>query len=64
MSADLPERCYPLPQPAGDPRFTFGLVINVAEVLEEHGFPKLQGLDHVYLQQALFNFLYERTRSQ
>ena len=56
----MSERTYPLPRQDDDPRFTFGLVIDVADALEEHGFPKLQGLDHVYLQQALFDFIYRK----
>lgn len=53
-------RAYPIrPLPDEDPRFTFGLVRDVAEVLERHGYPPVvNGLDHVDLQQALFRFLY------
>ena len=52
-------RAYPLPAADGDPRFTFGLVIDVAEVLEQHGYPSPQsGRDLVELQQALYRFLY------
>ena len=52
---------YPLPRTAGDPRFTFGLIREVAQVLAQHGFPPVDsGPDHVRLQQALFGFLYER----
>lgn len=53
---------YPLARPANDrdPRFTFGLIRDVAKVLAEHGFPPVDsGTDHVRLQQALFNFIYE-----
>lgn len=53
------ERAYPLPAPDVDPRFNVGLLIDVAKVLEEHGFPPITaGLDLVDLQQALFKFLY------
>ncbi|WP_275293202.1 hypothetical protein [Amycolatopsis sp. La24] len=56
-------RNYPLEHPessGNDARFTFGLVLDVAEVLTRHGYPPLadSGLDHVDLQQALFRFLY------
>lgn len=57
MTAD---RQYPItPAPDNDPRFTFGLAKDVADVLETHGYPKITaGLDFVDLQQALFRFLY------
>lgn len=51
-------RAYPLPGD-GDARFTFGLVVDVAEVLSEHGYPTPGcGRDLVALQQALHAFLY------
>lgn len=49
---------YPLPRPENDLRFTFGLQLDVADVLEKHGFPKVSGVDLVNLGQALFRFLY------
>lgn len=51
---------YPLPRTADDPRFTFGLILDVAEVLTRHGYPPLgkEGKDYVRLQQALFGFCY------
>ncbi|RSM58953.1 hypothetical protein DMH03_23935 [Amycolatopsis sp. WAC 01376] len=52
-------RSYPLDPPESDPRFTFGLVLDVAAVLTAHGYPPLAGgAEHVDLQQALFRFLY------
>lgn len=53
-------RNYPLPAPPDDdPRFTFGLMVDVADVLAQHGYPKVSaGPDWVELQQALFRFLY------
>ena len=52
-------RTYPLPRPADDGRFTLGLTLEVAAVLERHGYPAVsEGLDFVQLQQALFSFLY------
>jgi hypothetical protein len=51
---------YPLPQPADDPRFTFGLTSDVAKVLAEHGYPPItDGADFVRLQMALFGFVFE-----
>ncbi|MEV6644559.1 hypothetical protein [Amycolatopsis sp. NPDC051371] len=57
---DRPPRTYPLPQLDDDSRFTFGLVLDVADVLAAHGYPPLSGGgdDHVQLQQARFRFLY------
>jgi hypothetical protein len=62
MSETTPEpRAYPLPPTADDPRFTVGLLIDVAKVLEAHGYPPVRaGLDLVDLQQALHSFLYRR----
>ncbi|ADP78359.1 hypothetical protein [Pseudofrankia inefficax] len=52
-------RAYPLPRPDDDPRFTFGLMLDVAAVLARRGYPTLtSGADLVELQQALFGFLY------
>ncbi|MEV8510822.1 hypothetical protein [Dactylosporangium sp. NPDC051484] len=48
----------------GDPRFTFGLVLDVAKVLAAHGYPDLsnpavaRGGDLVDLQLALYRFIY------
>lgn len=55
-------RAYPLSQPesGSDPRFTFGLTLDVAKVIEAAGYPPVtDGSDFVDLQQALFRFLYE-----
>ena len=47
------------------PRFTFGLVLDVADVLERHGYPPVQtGRDLVDLQQALYRFLYVERRDE
>lgn len=52
-------RAYPLPAQPDDPRFSFGLVLDVANVLAIHGYPKpTSGRDLVELQQALFRFIY------
>jgi hypothetical protein len=55
-------RDYPVPAPVSDSRFTFGLTIDVARVLADHGYPPITaGGDLVALQQALFGFLYAPT---
>jgi hypothetical protein len=41
-----------------DQRFSFGLVIEVAEVLARHGFPRPTGRELVELRQSLYRFLY------
>ncbi|GAA0509360.1 hypothetical protein GCM10009545_09330 [Saccharopolyspora thermophila] len=44
-----------------DPRFTFGLLIDVGKVLETHGFPAVEaytGEDLLRLQRALFDFIH------
>lgn len=53
-------RQYPIhPRPGEDSRFTFGLALDVAKVLKEHGYPEITaGRDFFELQQALFGFLY------
>jgi hypothetical protein len=54
-------RKYPLPRTAEDPRFTIGLLVEVSNLLERRGYPKIdEGLDLVALQQALLDFLYAR----
>lgn len=58
------DRTYPIPAPVDDPRFTFGLTIDVARVLAEHGYPPITaGGDLVALQQSLFGFLYQSASS-
>ena len=58
MTAPEP-RAYPLPEAGHDPRFTFGLSVDVAKVRERHGYPPVtSGRDLVDLQQALYRFLY------
>jgi hypothetical protein len=44
-----------------DPRFTFGLIVDVADTLGQHGYPTLHAKGLVDLGQALFCFLYPRT---
>lgn len=52
-------RQFPIrPLQDDDPRFTTGLILDVANVLEAHGYPKVNGLDFVDLRQALGDFMY------
>jgi len=55
------ERAYPVPplNGDGDPRFTYGLLDEVAGVIEAHGYPKIMnGPDLMELHVGLFRFLY------
>lgn len=56
----MSDRAFPIrPKPADDSRFTRGLTLDVAKVLQEHGYPEItSGRDFLDLQQALFGFLY------
>jgi hypothetical protein len=57
-----PAPAYPLPRPdtGTDGRFTIGLVLDVADVLARHGYPRpCCGTDLVRLQQALFTTIYQ-----
>jgi hypothetical protein len=52
-------RTYPIQRPGEDPRFTMGLLLDVARLLKDRGFPELkEGGDLVALQEALFGFIY------
>jgi hypothetical protein len=54
-------RTYPIPTPADDARFNYGLIADVIRVLVDHGFPPItSGGDIVELQMALFGFLYRQ----
>lgn len=62
----MSERRYPIPEPeqGDDARFTFGLTVEVAEVLQRHGYPAIgpeDPEDHIELSHALFGFLYSKT---
>ncbi|MEH1130842.1 hypothetical protein [Micromonospora sp. CPCC 206061] len=55
-----PLAAYPLPVPAGaDPQFTYGLLFDIAEVLQRNGFPRPAGTDWADLMTALNHFLYQ-----
>ncbi|MEH0821844.1 MULTISPECIES: hypothetical protein [unclassified Micromonospora] len=57
-------RRFPIPRSADDPRFTFALALDVAQVLTAHGYPSMtepydgRGADLLALQQALFSLNY------
>lgn len=58
MTEDLTP-AYPLPAHDDDARFGFGLVFDVAVVLEQHGYPRPQaGADWVRFQQGLYRMIY------
>ena len=63
-SSTSPQRVYPLPAPAdGDPRFTYGRLFDIAEVLQRNGFPQPAGTDWADLMTALGGFLYQSKES-
>ncbi|MHA6801933.1 hypothetical protein [Salinifilum ghardaiensis] len=54
-------RIFPLEAAENDPRFSFGLIADVAAAMEQHGYPALAEytpLDITELHLALFRFLY------
>jgi hypothetical protein len=51
---------YPLPAPEHDPRFSYGLLFDIAEVLQRNGFPRPAGTDWADLMAALGRFLYQQ----
>lgn len=55
-------RTYPIPRPPDDQRLSAGLGIDVATVLQEHGYPPVSdGADLISLLTALARFLYGPT---
>ncbi|GAA1028753.1 hypothetical protein GCM10009557_14940 [Virgisporangium ochraceum] len=55
----MTDRIYPLPRPDDDPKFTYGLLFDVRQVLIDHGYPAPEhGRDLVNLQLAILDFLY------
>ncbi|MEU1805992.1 hypothetical protein [Streptomyces sp. NPDC019937] len=56
------ERSYPVAPESGDhdSRFTNGLALDVAEVIEAHGYPTFtSGRDLLELRISLYRFLYK-----
>jgi hypothetical protein len=63
MNTDRPR--YPIARPGNgtDTRFTIALALDVAAVIDRHGYPPLStGADLTRLQLALFNLIYQETR--
>jgi hypothetical protein len=59
-----PRPAYPLPRPAdADPRFTYGLLHDIAEALQRNGFPRPADTDWANLSTALHRFLYQKETS-
>ncbi|MDY7090565.1 MAG: hypothetical protein SYR96_36425 [Actinomycetota bacterium] len=56
-----PGPAYPLERPdRDDARFTVGLLLDVAAVLQQHGYPPLHtAADLTRLHQALFTTIYQ-----
>ncbi len=56
-----PAAAYPLPRPADDhdPRFTYELVFDIADVLATHGYPRPADTDWADLALALHRFIYQ-----
>ena len=55
-----PQPVYPLPAPADtDPRFSYGLLHDIAHALQRNGFPRPEGTDWAQLMTALGGFLYQ-----
>lgn len=55
----MADRNYPLPRGEEDPRFTIGLGLDVAAVIEAAGYPKLTSADQIeLLYKVLYRFLY------
>jgi hypothetical protein len=50
---------YPLRAPEHDPRFSYGLLFDIADALARHGFPRPAGTDWAHLMTALGGFLYQ-----
>ncbi len=59
-----PHYPIPLPQNGDDARFTIGLAIDVAAVLQHWGYPPITtGRDVTRLQHALFTMIYPEKSS-
>lgn len=60
----MTDRRYPLTAVGNDHRFTAGLLLDVAALLEDHGYPRpVGGADLIWWQQALFRTIY-RTETE
>jgi hypothetical protein len=60
MTSVTPQPAYPLPVPTGDDaRFSYGLLHDIAQVLQRNGFPRPEGTDWAQLMTCLGQFLYQ-----
>jgi hypothetical protein len=59
-TASGPQRTYPLGHLAGevDPRFTYGLIFDLADLLQQHGYPPPADSDWAHLVASLHRTLY------
>jgi hypothetical protein len=56
-----PQPVYPLPGPGADdndPRFTYGLIFDIADALTRHGYPHPHGAACADLMRTLFHYLH------
>jgi hypothetical protein len=58
MAGTTPTTAHPTPDQRPESRFTFGLILDVAKVLEAHGYERFDGQQFVELQQHLFVLLH------
>ena len=56
----MDEKNYPIgiAESETDPRFTVGLIFDVIDVLERHGYPRPMGADYAEVHCGLFRLLY------
>jgi hypothetical protein len=52
------DRNYPVPRAEADPRFSYGLLSDVARAIESAGYPPLTAPDLGRLHGVLFGFIY------
>jgi hypothetical protein len=63
ITTDQPAPAYPIPQPADDHRFCYGLGIDVGKVLAQHGYPPVRtGQDLGRIMTALFRLIYQENQ--
>jgi hypothetical protein len=58
MAGTTPTTAHPTPDARPESRFTFGLTLDVAKVLEAHGYDRFDGPQFVELQQHVFVLLH------
>lgn len=55
-----PPPAYPLPAGEHDPRFSYGLIFDIAAVLTRHGYPQPTATDWAHLMLHLGRALYQQ----